>query len=217
MNVDVLILVAATIADLPEAVRPNQGEPLGKHAGRRIEVAQPLDPLGGEAGLFLKLLDRRRFDRRAGVDVADEARREFDAAAIGAHPRLVDQDHFPLIFGEDHDRLDVARAAGIFPFAALQQAHELALAHRLGPREVVELHSSINLSGISFTSLADRGKCSASTAPTRSIAATIPSPGCPSRTWSSKSAIASPQVPSSVTLRIASSATISARRSAIDR
>ena len=42
-------------------------------------------------------------------------------------------------------------------------ADELALPHHFGWRQVVELHSSISLSGISFVSPAERGKCSAST------------------------------------------------------
>src|SRR6185369_9068778 len=167
--------------------------------------------------LLLQLVDRRRFDRDIGVFVTDEPRRKLDATAVRPDARLVNEDDLALIFGNYDNGADVARAARIFPFAALQQAHELALAHQLGRGHFIQIHSSISLSGISFTSPSERGKCSASTTPTCSIAATMPSPGRPSRTCSSNTAMASPQVLSSVTFRIASSATISARRSPIER
>src|SRR5437762_3034495 len=217
MDVDVLVLVASALADLFDPVRPNQSEALRQHARRGVEVAEALDALGGEARLFLQLLDRGPFDGRIRVEVANEAGRKLDAAAAGRDARLIDQDHLTLIFGEDHDRVDVVGAARIFPFAALQGPNEIARPHHFRRRQIVEVHSSMSLSGISLVSPAVRGKCSASTAPIRSIAAQMPSPGRPSRTAAINMAMASPQVCSSVTLRIASSATISARRSAIER
>src|SRR5207253_6946679 len=143
---------------------------------------------------FFELLDRGRFDRRIRILVADQPGRELDAASADRDPRLVDQDHFAVMFGENNDRVDVVGTARIFPFATLERAHEAARPHDLGRREVVEVHGSISLSGISFTSWGERGKCSASTTPTRSIAATMPSAGRPSRTCSSSNVIASPQV-----------------------
>ena len=68
-----------------------------------------------------------------------------------------------------------------------------------------------------YISVCKRGKCWDSTAPTCSIAATIPSPGRPAFTSVMSAAIASPQVSAVVTAVIASSPMISARRSAIDR
>src|SRR5690349_18215745 len=98
------------------------------------------------------------------------------------------------MLGKDDDGADAARAAGIFPALALHRADEFAFPHQLRRRKVVEVHSSISLSGISLTSPSVRGKCSASTTPTCSIAATIPSPTRPSLTWTSNALIASPQV-----------------------
>src|SRR5258705_6854141 len=217
MDGNVLIMVAAALADPAQPVRADQSEAFRQHARRGVEIAKAFDPLRGEAGFFLELLDRGFLDRRIGVLVADQPGRKLDAARAQRDPRLVNQDDLAVIFGENHDRADVARAARIFPFAALEQSYEPPLAHGFGGRQVVEVHSLINLAGASFTSPAERGKCSARTAPTRSIAATMPSPGRPARTSTSNAAMASPQVCASVTLRIASSATISARRSPIER
>ena len=137
---------------------------------------------GSETRLLLQLFDRGVLDRGIGVVVPDQPSGKLDAAAIGRDARLADQDELPLMFGEDDDRADVARAARIFPIAALEGPDELALPLQLGGREVIEVHSSISLSGISFVSPAEQGNFSARTAPTRSTAATIPSPGRPSRT-----------------------------------
>src|SRR5438270_805101 len=143
--------------------------------------------------LFLDFLDRRAFRRGVRILVADKAGRKLDAAAVRRHARLIDEDHLPVVFGKDHNRVDVVGAACVFPFAPPQRAHEPAAPHNLGLRQIVELHSSISLSGISLMSSAPRGKCSASTAPTRSTAATIPSPGRPSRKCSIRTCMASPQ------------------------
>src|SRR5579884_718894 len=194
VDVDVLILVAAPFADLANAMRTHQRETLRKHPWRSIKLAEPFDPLGREARLLLQLLDSGALGRRIGVLVADEPGGKLDAAAVRRHPRLVDQDHLALIFGEDDDRADVVGAARIFPFAALERTHVLARPHELGRRQVIEVHSSISLSGISLASSAERGKCSESTAPTRSIAAQMPSAGRPARTSLINAVMASPQV-----------------------
>ena len=135
MDVDVLILVAAALADLADAMRADQGEAFRQHAGRRVKFAEPLDPVGGEAGLLLELLDRGAFDRRVGIGVADKAGGKLEAAFAERNPRLVDQDHLALKFGEDDDGADIVGAARIFPFAAPHRAHELARPHDFGAAE----------------------------------------------------------------------------------
>src|SRR6185312_8736051 len=109
---------------------------------------------------------------------------KLDAAAVRRDARLIDQDDVAVIFGKDHDCADIVGAARIFPFAALDRPHILSRPHHLGRRKVVEVHSSISRSGISLQSAAERGKCSDSTTPTRSIAAQMPSPTFPSPTCS---------------------------------
>src|SRR4051812_361743 len=198
-------------------MRAHQREALRQHSWRGIEVAEPFDALGGEAGFLLELLDRGRFRRGVRIVVADQPRWEFDAAAVEWHACLLDQDHLPVMFGEDDDSTDLVRPAGILPLAAAKRANEFSLPHHFDGRQVFKVHSSMSLSGISFVSPAVRGKCSVSTTPTRSTAATIPSATRPSLTSTSNAVIASPQVSGVVTLVIASSPMISARRSAIDR
>ena len=174
------LLVAAALADLAHAVGANQREALREHAGRGIEIAEALDPFGGEAGLFLQLLDRGAFGRRVGIVVADQAGGKLDAAAPSGTRGWSIRITLPSNSARMTTALISSRAAGIFPFAAPQRANELARPHHFGRRQIVEVHSSISLSGISLVSVAERGKCSASTAPTRSIAAKMPSPGRPS-------------------------------------
>src|SRR5215213_1893171 len=217
MDVDVLILVAPTLADLADAMCPDEREALGQHSGRSEKFPEPLNAIRGEARFLLQLLDRGAFRRRVRVGVPDEARRKFDAAAVWRNTRLVDQYDLALIFREDDDRADVVRPARIFPVAALEHTHIFAGPHHLRRRKIVEFHSSMSLSGISLVSVAERGKCSARTAPTRSIAATMPSAIRPCFTSTSSATMASPQVSGVVTDVIASSATISARCSAIER
>ncbi len=84
VDVDVLILVAAALADPAHAVRADEREAFRQHAGRRVKFAEPLDPVGGEAGLLLELLDRGAFDRGVRVLVADQAGGKLDAAAVRA-------------------------------------------------------------------------------------------------------------------------------------
>ena len=84
MDVDVLILVAAAIPDPAHAVGTDQREALRQHSGRSVELAKSLDPLGGEAGLFLEFLDRGGLrPSHSGSLIADEPGRQFDAAASG--------------------------------------------------------------------------------------------------------------------------------------
>ena len=59
----------------------DQGEAFREHAGRGVIFAEPLDPIGGEAGFLLELLDRRVFDRRVRIGVADEAGGKLEAAS----------------------------------------------------------------------------------------------------------------------------------------
>src|SRR5438045_2584489 len=103
--------------------------------------------------------------------ITDQPSGKLDAAAARRDARLIDQDHFALIFGEDHHRVDVVGAARIFPFPAREGANEPTRPLHLGRRQIVEVHSSMSLSGISLMSPAVCGKCSASTTPIRSIAA----------------------------------------------
>ena len=72
VDIDVLVLVAAALADLSDTMRTDDRESLGQHAGRGIEFTQPLDPIGAEPRLLLKLLDRRRFNGRVGIVVSDK-------------------------------------------------------------------------------------------------------------------------------------------------
>ena len=81
---DVLMLVAAALADPAHAVRAHQREAFGQHPRRRVKIAEPLDPIGGEAGLLLELLDRGVFDRRIRILVADQAGGKLEAAAPSA-------------------------------------------------------------------------------------------------------------------------------------
>src|SRR5206468_8077965 len=80
MDVDVLVLVPAALADPPHPMRTHQGEALRQHSRGGIEVAEPLDALGGEAGLFLELLYRGCFDSSIPVLIPNEAGGKLDAA-----------------------------------------------------------------------------------------------------------------------------------------
>src|SRR5438067_18350 len=156
MDVDVFILVAATLADPAHAVDADEREGFGEHSGRGIEVAKALDACRGEAGFLLELRDRGRFDRRVRILIADESRGELDAAAVQRSPRLVDEDYPALKFRKDHDRVDVVGAACIFPITATERANVLARPHHLRRRQIVKIHSSMSLSGISLMSPAER-------------------------------------------------------------
>ena len=89
------------------------------HPGRGVEFAEPLDPLGGEAGLLLQLLDRGALDRRIAVLVADQPGGQLEAAppigTRGWSTRII----LPSMLGEDDDRAHVVGAADIFPSALL--------------------------------------------------------------------------------------------------
>ena len=74
-NAVMLFIEKLAFADLPDTVGAHQREAFGQHSRRGVEFAQPLDAFGGEAGLFLQLLDGRPFDRRVRVDVADQPSR----------------------------------------------------------------------------------------------------------------------------------------------
>src|SRR5690349_22259282 len=50
VNVDVLILVAAALADLANAVGTDEREAFRQHARGSVEFAEALDAIGGEAG-----------------------------------------------------------------------------------------------------------------------------------------------------------------------
>src|SRR5687768_5392636 len=165
MNIDILMLGAAPFPAARDAVRADQGEALRQHAGRGVEIAEPLDAAGGEAGFLLELLDCGAFDRRLRVLVADQPGGKLEAAPADRQPLLVDQDHLSLVLGDDDNRADVADAARIFPLALLDRADVFAFPHD-GRRRRVLTHSSISLSGISLVSADERGKCSLSTAPT---------------------------------------------------
>ena len=164
MDVDVLILVAAALADPADAVRADQREALRQHAGRGVEVAEPLDPLGGEAGLLLQLLDRGGLDRR----VRDPRRRPGRREARRSGSRAPTRGWSTRITLPSYSarmttaRMSLARLA-YSHLPRRSSADELALPHHLRRRQVVEVHSSISLSGISLVSSAERGKCSAST------------------------------------------------------
>src|SRR5688572_24281305 len=107
------------------------------------------------------------------------------------------------MLGQDDDGGDSAAALDIFPAAAGHDANVLALPLAFGRViQAVVGHSSMSLSGISFLSSPERGKCSESTTPICSIAATMPSATRPSRTWPSSAVIASPQVSAVVTEEI---------------
>ena len=82
---------------------------------------------------------------------------------------------------------------------------------------VFQAHTSINRSGNSFASSSARGRCCASTAPTPSTAAIIPSATRPCRISASSACMASPHTSGATRAAMASSAMISARCSAIDR
>src|SRR5947209_13748170 len=162
MDVDVLALVAATLADPADTMNTDERKGFGQHSGRGIEVAEPLDAFGSETGFLFKLLDRGRLDRGVGVVIAHQTGRKLNAMTIGRDARLADEDQLAVMFGEDDHGADVAGAARIFPIAALERPDELAFPHQLGRRQIVEVHSSMSLSGISLVSAADRGKCWAS-------------------------------------------------------
>ena len=175
------LLVAAALADPAHAVRADQGEAFRQHAGRGVEIAEALDPLGGEAGFLLELLDRGAFDRRVGILVADQARREARrsgsrAATRGWSTRITLPSYSARMTTALMSRVRLAYSH----LPRFRARTNLPSHISFGGRQVVEVHSSISLSGISLMSSAERGKCSASTAPTRSIAATMPSPGRPS-------------------------------------
>src|SRR4030095_15246867 len=159
-----------------------------------------------------QLLDRGIFDGGIRILVADQPRRKLQAFAIAQrHPHLLNQHHIAVILRKDDDGVDTAAALDIFPRPVADDADIFAL-----PLDLTG-HSSISLSGISLVSVLLLGKCSASTSPIRSTAATIPSPGRPAFTSVISAAIASPQVSGVVTAVIASSPMISARCSPIDR
>ena len=84
MDVDVLFLGAAA-APIAHAMGAHQRETLRQHPRRRVKIAEPLDPISGEAGLLLELLDRRVLDGRVRVLVADQPGGKLEAAA--ARPR----------------------------------------------------------------------------------------------------------------------------------
>src|SRR5689334_2661026 len=117
------------------------------------------------------------------------------------------------MLGEDHDRMDAAAALDEFPCPDADDAKIFAFPLD----DLLFAHSSISLSGISLVSSPLLGKCSARTSPMIPTAATMPSPGRPAFTSVRSAVIASPQVSGVVTLVIASSPTISARCSAIDK
>src|SRR5205807_1505486 len=83
-----------------------------------------------------ELADRGAFDHGVGIMVADEPRGKLDAVAIRSDARLADEDHLPLVLGEDDDGADVARATGIFPIPALERPDELALPHQFRRRKI---------------------------------------------------------------------------------
>src|ERR671913_180323 len=151
------------------------------------------------------------------VLVADEAGRKLQTAAAHRHPELLDEDDLALMLRDDDHGMSAAGAGDELPCAALERRDVFALPDSLQRGVAIVVHSSMSLSGISFVSVDDRGKCSASTSPTIFTAATMPSPGRPAFTSTNRAAIASPQVSGIVTFVIASSATISARCSPIDR
>ena len=64
---DVLVLVSAPVADFAHAMSAHEREAFRDHSRRAVELAQPLDPLGGEAGFLLKLADRGPLDGRVLV------------------------------------------------------------------------------------------------------------------------------------------------------
>src|SRR5215218_6559113 len=153
----------------PHSMGADQLKALGDHAGRTEIFAEPLDALGGKAGLFLQHLDSRLFDSLV-VLVTDQAGRQFQGnAPAERHPRLLDEDGFAVMLGEDDHGADAAAALDIFPAAAGHDADILALPVAFGrlPKPIVlslcNGHNSMSLSGISFLSSAERGKCSAST------------------------------------------------------
>jgi len=167
MDCNVLMLVAAALAYLANSVRPNQGEAFRDHSRRTVEIAEPLDTLGGEPGFLLEFLDRRLLQRRILVLVADEARREFEAAAADRNPKLLDQNDPAVMLGEDDDGIRASRARNIFPAALLEGADIFSLPDGLGRGTVIFRHSSISLSGISLGLSRLLGKCSARTMPMR--------------------------------------------------
>ena len=75
----------------------HQREALRQHPRRRVEIAEPLDALGGEAGFLLELLDRGALDGGIGVLVADQPGGKLEAPAADRDPRLFDQDHLALM------------------------------------------------------------------------------------------------------------------------
>src|SRR4051812_44460204 len=181
-----------------------------------MEAAEIDHMLRAIAGLLLELADRGGLDRLPGGLVADQARRQLDAAGADRHPILLDEDHIPLVDRQDHRRGDVAGAGDIFPRPLLGDPDIFAFPDGLR-RIVAFAHSSIKRSGSSLGFTCCGGRHRASTSPIFSTARAMPSPGRPAFTSSIKAAIASPHTLGSTFEWIASSATISARRSSSDR
>src|SRR5690606_36556558 len=223
---DVLVLRPAAVADPAQPGGFDQREALAEHPGGGPELAEIL-PMGGTiAGLFLELADRA-FDRTlAGLFVADQPRGQLQAELAERHAVLLDQDDLARVDRQDHGGAHVARAAVIYPASAAPGLDEAAGPFDLfggvgvGGKGAVShpaRHSSISRSGNSFVSSSARGKCCASTFPTSVTAAIMPSARRPSRISDSIATIASPQVSGGTLEAIASSATISALCSRIDR
>jgi len=204
-------LLARHAAARPGPLQPlglEQREIFGRHAGRRIEAPKADHAGGAIPGFFLELADRRICDRFIGILVADQPGRKLDAARADRHPILLHEQHMIVrIHRQDHGRGDIAGAGYIFPSAAPFGGKEPPLPHHFFGQGGILVgsgaHNSISLSGISLGLSSVLGRTRASTAPIRSTAWAMPSPGRPAFTSVTSAAIASPHTSGSTWLWIA--------------
>ena len=206
--------------DLAHAMGSHQRERLRQHARRRKKLAKPLDALGGEARFLLQLLDGGALGRRVWFLIANEASGKLDAAAIAAAPRLVDQDHLPLISA----RITTA----LMLFARLAYSHLSRLRARTNLPSHITWGGGRSSRFIAGSACQEFGGVRCRTREMLGkhhfqrvrLAAQMPSQpvaGAFADVLDGAPPWPHPRYRSSVTLRVASSATISARRSARDR
>ena len=128
-----------------------------EHAGRRIIFAEPLNSLGGEASLFLELLDRGALDRCVRILIADKS----GGSSMQRQPVGTRGWSTRITLPSCSARITTA----LMPRVRLAYSHLPRLtartylpAHITSRRgKIVQIHSSINLSGISFVSSPNAG------------------------------------------------------------
>src|SRR5690606_42007398 len=98
---DVLVLDAAARPHLFEALGAQQGEALGRHAGRGVKLAERDHSPRAVAGLLLKLARRGDLCRLARLLVADQPGRTLAAVAPERHAILLGGQRRSLVAGED--------------------------------------------------------------------------------------------------------------------